>query len=459
MPVVTQHQYDSRGNRIQTVEAVGLPEQRTTQYRFDALDRLVQTIGMAYTAVDAAGNTSTVVPVDVNRYDAQGHVVEQIRHANLVNGTAVGGQRSLAWYDALGRKTAEVSADAVLAEFGYDEAGNLIRQTIRATRLAALPATGSPPPSVPASADDRTLRFSYDALGRKTQTRLDGAWTWEDGQPVTLAGPQTLTLETLRYDAAGNVVQRTDARGNSSFSYYDSLGRKRLAIDAAGYATAWDYASPGNTATQETRYARAVPLAYDAGTDPQALRNALAAQAEDPNERNRVTVFALDRLDRVTSRQVQMVAYEHVQGDGSRVARFANAITEYAYDGLGHVKQIRERVAELADNATNIWQITDIAYDTLGRETSRQAPGYTDADGQAVRPRSETEYDGLGRTQRAIQRGADSSAAYSNLANAYYRLKRVDQAVAAWRRALEIDPANSKAATALERLGLDARPS
>ena len=60
--------------------------------------------------------------------------------------------------------------------------------------------------------------------------------------------------------------------------------------------------------------------------------------------------------------------------------------------------------------------------------------------------------------QRAIQRGADTSSAYSNLANAYYRLKRLDEAVNPWRRALEIDPANQKAATALERLGIETRP-
>jgi hypothetical protein len=35
----------------------------------------------------------------------------------------------------------------------------------------------------------------------------------------------------------------------------------------------------------------------------------------------------------------------------------------------------------------------------------------------------------------------------------------VDQAVEAWRRALEIDPSNQKPAMALERLGLESRPS
>jgi predicted TPR repeat methyltransferase len=38
-------------------------------------------------------------------------------------------------------------------------------------------------------------------------------------------------------------------------------------------------------------------------------------------------------------------------------------------------------------------------------------------------------------------------------------MKRFDAAVSAWRRAVEIDPANHKAQAALERLGLETRPS
>ncbi|HET7864986.1 MAG TPA: hypothetical protein VFL86_11330, partial [Burkholderiaceae bacterium] len=403
LPVQIQHQYDHRGHRVQTTEAAGLPEQRITQYRFDAMGRLLQTQGMACTAVDAAG-TASVVPVDQNRYDALGRIIEQVQGGNLASGSVVGGRRTLAWYDAAGRKTAELSADAVLAEWGYDPAGRMTTQTVRAARLASRPMPGGSPPSVAASADDRTLRHSHDALGRKTQTRLDGVWSWEEGQPVTLPGAQTLTLEQLRYDAAGNVIQHTDARGNASFSYYDGLNRKRLAIDTGGYATAWDYALPGSTATQETRYARRVPLAaYDGGTDPQAVRNALAALGADPNERDRVTVFRLDRLGRVAEKQVLQVDFATVDDAGATRTGTASAITAYRYDGLGHVTQLRERIG------LDLWQTTEVAYDSLGREIQRLAPGFVDHQNQDVRPTTQTEYDGLGRTRRVIQRGKDTS--------------------------------------------------
>ena len=56
--------------------------------------------------------------------------------------------------------------------------------------------------------------------------------------------------------------------------------------------------------------------------------------------------------------------------------------------------------------------------------------------------------------ERATERSTDTSAAWSNLANALYAMRRSDDAIVAWKRALELDPANDKAAGALERLGL-----
>jgi YD repeat-containing protein len=422
VPVVNQYQHDHRGNRTTSIEAVGLPEQRTTQYRFDATGRLVRTIGMPYTAVDAAGATATVTPVDQNRYDALGRLVEQVRQGSLSSGAVSGGRRSLAWYDAAGQKTGELSADAVLARFEYDLAGNQTVQTLYATRLATWPATGGTPPAAALSANDRRLNHSYDSLNRKTETRLQGVLAWDSiGTLVSTKLPAppepiTIALETLVYDAAGNIIRRTDARGHSSYSYHDALNRQVLAIDAAGYAVAWDYARPGSTATQETRYARAVPVAWalqGAGSagDPQALRNAVAALGADPNEADRITTFTLDRLGRVTEKALLNVAYAHVLDSGTRVARTAHAVTRYAYNGLGMVRQIQERVGELDDVATtSVWQTTDIEYDALGRETRRLSPGFVDHEGASVRPQADTEYDGLGRTSRHLQRGKNANS-------------------------------------------------
>ena len=61
--------------------------------------------------------------------------------------------------------------------------------------------------------------------------------------------------------------------------------------------------------------------------------------------------------------------------------------------------------------------------------------------------------------RKCMGRSSDTSAAYSNLGNALYQLKRVDESVTAWKKAVEVDPSNQKAAAALERLGLESSSS
>jgi Tfp pilus assembly protein PilF len=41
---------------------------------------------------------------------------------------------------------------------------------------------------------------------------------------------------------------------------------------------------------------------------------------------------------------------------------------------------------------------------------------------------------------RSLQAGADQSIAYTNLGNTFYKMKQNEKAVAAWKKALEIDP-------------------
>src|SRR5262249_17695278 len=45
--ISTENQYDARGNRIAMTEAAGTADARTTQYRYDAADRYVETVNAA----------------------------------------------------------------------------------------------------------------------------------------------------------------------------------------------------------------------------------------------------------------------------------------------------------------------------------------------------------------------------------------------------------------------------
>ncbi|MCI0408690.1 MAG: tetratricopeptide repeat protein, partial [Acidobacteria bacterium] len=46
---------------------------------------------------------------------------------------------------------------------------------------------------------------------------------------------------------------------------------------------------------------------------------------------------------------------------------------------------------------------------------------------------------------QALQASSDSAVAYTNLGNTYYKLNRHEQALGAWKRAVELDPLNENA--------------
>ena len=56
---------------------------------------------------------------------------------------------------------------------------------------------------------------------------------------------------------------------------------------------------------------------------------------------------------------------------------------------------------------------------------------------------------------QAIQNSADSSVAYTNLGNSFYKMKQAEKAVEAWRRALELDPMNENARRSLRMFQQD----
>ncbi|MGM9481545.1 hypothetical protein ACS5PN_10175 [Roseateles sp. NT4] len=420
--VVNEYQYDSRGNRIVSIEAKGLVEQRTTQMRYDGVGRLTLRVGMSYTAVAADNTNSTVIPADAWHYDARGNLIEQISHGQLAADgiNVLNGKRSVAYYDVLDEKTAEVSADRVASTFSYDRAGNQVAQTVLATRIASTytldSATAPTAVLVTNAADDRTLRMRYDALDRKVETSIDNFYIWDSGAvdpAISNLQRRNIVLQQFFYDATGNLVERKDGRGNSSFEYFDGIGRCLLAIDAGGAGIAWEYSRSGAAASRETHFAGMLPGGYLRQASTLAGANGSNTAATliatysglslKPGEQNRIVTYALDRLDRTLEKRVLNVAQDYVSSNGTRTQSTSDAITQYAYNGLGAVKQIKE-LASVVGN-TQTWEQTDIGYDLLNREIRRETPAFVDFENQQVRPTTDTEYDGLGQVIRSIKRG------------------------------------------------------
>ncbi|MGM9485073.1 hypothetical protein ACS5PN_28040 [Roseateles sp. NT4] len=424
--VVNEYQYDSRGNRVLSIEAKGLTEERRTAMSYDGANRLIRRTGMSYTAVAADNTSSTVTPADTWRYDARGNVVEQIVSGQLqANGSVTGVKRAVSYYDALDRKILEVNPDRVVTSSQYDPAGNVLVQTVYATRLATNvtvdPATAPTPPTQD-YLNDRTRRYRYDAMGRVVQVVLDYLYVWDSGDGTNLVISdlplQQTTLQQYFYDAAGNLTESKNARGYSSYSYYDADGRKVMTIDEEGAVTSWEYGRAGGVATKETRYSGMLPGGYgrQASTaantaphnDPVQLRAFAASVANHVAADDRVTEYTLDRLNRVTEKRILGVTQDLIDADGTRsVSVDRVAKTAYSYDGLGHVTQVRELAAVQGQGQGQVetWETTDIGYDGLGREIKRQGVSFKDWEDETVRPTDETEYDGLSNVARRIQRG------------------------------------------------------
>ena len=96
--------------------------------------------------------------------------------------------------------------------------------------------------------------FSYDALDRLSQVKdprnLATSYTVNGlGDVSTLVSPDTGTSSTT-FDAGGNALSRTDARGKTTTLTYDALGRLTRAAYATGIATVYEYdGGPSPTAT------------------------------------------------------------------------------------------------------------------------------------------------------------------------------------------------------------------
>ncbi len=219
-------------------------QDRTLTTTYDVLNRVTQVLQpqvYTYDPTAPAGNQYALAsPATKNTYNGFGQLVQQ---AALLNSNTNTWATTTDYYDQNGHKLAEVNAQGYLTAYQYDAEGNLKQQTEYAQALAAGSWTtlsyGTPTVTSPQSAPtstigyDRTTKFAYDALNRKTaETKVGVQYT-----AAAYAGTATLTqvtgdlTTTTAYDALGNVTRVTDPTGATSYMYYDVLGRTIATAD------------------------------------------------------------------------------------------------------------------------------------------------------------------------------------------------------------------------------------
>ncbi|MEI8408259.1 MULTISPECIES: RHS repeat-associated core domain-containing protein [unclassified Kribbella] len=230
-----------------------------------------------------------------------------------------------------------------LTGFEYDAAGRVI-------------SSRDPRGSVAGNApEDYTTHYTYDAAGNVlTVTNPDDSVSSNVYDEVgKLAGTTTqdsagkvLSKAGYKYDAAGRVVEVSDAAGVTATSKYDSRGNRIESTDAIGAKTTYTYDSMNRVATTTT------PRGHETGADPAAYTWSYTYDANGnpltkTDGAGRKTSQTFDALNRV-----------------STTTSPAGAVTTTTYDGAGNVLTSKDALG----------QITTNTYDAVGRLQSSALP-------------------------------------------------------------------------------------
>ncbi len=398
--IVTRMTYDGQGNLRSRTEAVGRPEQRVTQYEYDALGRLTKTIyppTAIYNAAadNLAGNGATglatrtesnVTLTSELRYDSFGHVVANRDTA---------GNTSYRSYDQVGRISYTVDALGNTTGYTYNSFGDTSTETryAHAVNISSMLNAGATTQQAPQTSQisaalagmdhqqDRTTTTKYDLLGRPVE--ITGPATWINNGLPGSASVQANSVTRYSYDAFGSLSQTSvladpqSNNWNTSRYFYDKDGRRTAAINALGYVSTQSYDAAGNI-VRTTEYATAL-----SATDSQASNLVLPAVSGD----DRSIVYGYDKANRQTSETRLNVSYN----DGSEnlatgQRSHADLTTSKEYDATGNLIATTDALGNRSYRY----------YDALGRIRAVAQAAVSTASGTTLRPLTEYQRDALG---------------------------------------------------------------
>jgi YD repeat-containing protein len=314
------------------------------------------------THVSGSSGTVTAGKTTETTYNAFGQAIRTSVYGQDASGVVVSSASSTyTYYDLRGLQIATLTqvaaGQAYLTANWYDQVGNLTQVTEYAAAVTGSDTTwlSATPPAAPKSGplqQDRTTVYAYDLDNRKvSETRRQVLYALT----ATTANTRSDLTTTYGYDAVGNQTRVTNALQQSTYTYYDALGRK-LAIVSP------EVAGPNGVLVRP--YTQFKLDVYGNVVQQTVFANGAMGSAASG-----FTAPTASSADRTTTMQYDLA------GDLTRVTDPSQGDTFRSYDAFGRVAKQWKRFTDI--DGTQLVSYQQYTYDALGRQTTVLTPATT----------------------------------------------------------------------------------
>jgi YD repeat-containing protein len=429
----TKYNYDQLNRRSTVTEAVGTPQQRITQYFYDAgtfsgsvrgitCDQCGSTPGSSLITeqIDPDGSAGLHAGVTFYKYDALDRPTIQVRKVNSLGvgcpDTIVGTSCpeivdsndavTSYTYDPFGNRLSLTEPDCNTTTYVYDPDNRLITETNAAgdvTSTAYDPVSNVTTVTAP---NGNVTTNAYDSLNRLTQVT------------DTIAPPCTPVTKCLvasyTYDPVGNRTSQGDGNGNITSYAYDPLNRLMTETDPLSKATQYFYDFVGNLTQVLDRSTPPNPTiyAYD-------FINRRISMTDALGNITRYEYDAVGNLTHLTDANLHTTDYFYDAVNRPMEERYADDLDGqprsrfFAYDPVGNLATRKDQKLQTTDyiyndlyfliSRTYPSAINDtFTYDLSGRMLSAQRGPWLDT----------FDYDGANRILLTVQNGRTITYSY-----------------------------------------------
>ncbi|MFC4856907.1 RHS repeat-associated core domain-containing protein [Actinophytocola glycyrrhizae] len=455
--LTTTYGHDQRGLVTSTTDPAGA----TTDYRYDALGRLVAATAPEV-EIEPGGLTRPTTATGYDTFGAATHVTdangETWRYgydklSRLVSATSPeytppGGEpitaTSSQTYDAMGRVASSTNPRGAVTRYEYDQLGRMTTETDPHADQAgdsggAWQYTYTRTGELLSATDPMGARseYTYDDLGRlRTTSEMEryptpgtytSEFTYDDASNLLTTKAPSGATATYAYDKLNQLIRATDPSGVVTNLGYDRSGRPATTADAAGRTQRTHHDLAGRPTQVLDLSPAGVPLrkskfAHDRAGNLASVTNPLG----------HVSRYTSDALGRLQEQVEPVSATESITttfgydaaGNRTRYTDGRGNTTEYTVNEWGLPESVIEPSTTAHPNATD--RTWTVAYDAAANPVRTDLPGnverthtYDLLDRLTGATATDTaansfDHDALGRTISASTESGENRFAYND---------------------------------------------